>query len=430
MISEKVTVNLSKWTPIISQSPLQPRMICLSYKPLGPPHDSSRARIVGDCECDAVPAQVCSRADSHHFRKLLAQSISPLTELQSAYESEIPIFDDKFLRDLDNFSVLDPIATSDVLGFLWDGPDTNFTRFSGQFSIPCFVRDLPHSFAVVTSLLERCGPVFHQHFLANDGIGAIGHFIGSDSEFVARCLLSVSRSGSEDGRIIEICRALFELEIRDVDETISVILGELPVSPEIVGLVLNMLKRIEDEGTMGNLLRVLTNFGTVEHIENLIPVVQEHIGRFLGTENRSLQSEICNFLDSVADFGLAEIVGTGAIDLFIGWAQGESSFLVKERAVLLLCQIVNKISTWDMAVLNQHPIVECLTSFLYTNCQELHEVIQALDFAVSCLDDANQALEILQEAEDVICDLCNHHNLIVAHSASHLLAFMREGALL
>jgi hypothetical protein len=100
---------------------------------------------------------------------------------------------------------------------------------------------------------------------------------------------------------------------------------------------------------------------------------------------------------------------------------------VKERAVLLLCELVLSCPAAQVPHLLESPVVECLAQFLTMDAKELHAVLQALEVIVDVMDDLGDVIPVIADSASVLEELAAHDDAAIADGAANLLSLLSLG---
>jgi hypothetical protein len=373
---------------------------------------------------DAAP--ICRRRESHRLRKLFLHSPTVSFELVRSCDGQIPIFDAKFLRDLDGYFSKHPDDGMIILDFLGQGPVQNLENFPGTLTIPYLLSRLPDSFAIVANLTEICGFVFRTNLLRKQPITFLRQFLSEFSLPVARILLALTPLCLEQTDVLfALCSQLVATcEILTTQLTFR-ILVELPFSRPVAELVMAVLAQIEDERLLAAGLKVLSNAADSCELDVFVDPLFNAIGRFISTGHDELQESICEFLETMIENAFDWIFESTTVEFVLQWIDGDCPFQVKQRAIMLLCELVQSCPGAQVPHLLEFPVVECLMLFLTVDTSALREVLQALEVIVDRTDDLSNVIPAIADCGSVLEDLAAYDNDVeIVEGATHLLPLL------
>jgi hypothetical protein len=378
-------------------------------------------------ECGGTQPIICGRRDSHETRKLFRKSGSIAEAFAAKFPESLPIFDSKFLRDLDGLAEIDFNAVMTILGFFIAGPPENFEHFVGTVTVPRLLKSLPEGLPALCSLLELCGSAFRQTFLAADGLDSIIPCLPAYPLLVVRVLLTIAPIAEDRAAsIVECCSTLLAMGDPEIATISFQVLSQLSPSELTAGVLVTEFPLITNEVVLPAALSSMAP--VIDYVD--IGVILAHLQTFFLTGSDDVRGAICDFLELVVDRAFLTILEPGNLGVIVDWANGDHPFAVKEHAILILSELVRSCDDDQLASILTFPVLSCLTAFLGSNSDELHEVLQAIEFIIQVAPDVGSVADELMECADLIGQLASDANTLVSNIALHLQAFLASTMLM
>jgi hypothetical protein len=203
------------------------------------------------------------------------------------------------------------------------------------------------------------------------------------------------------------------------------ILLELPFSHPVAELVTAVLTQVEDECLLAAALKVLSNAADSCELDAFVVPIFNAIQRLVSTEHDELQKSICEFLETMIEKAFDWMFESTTVEFILHWVDGECPFHVKQRAVMLLCELVLSCPAAQVPHLFGFPVVECLTPFLKMDTKELREVLRALEVIVDGMDDLSDVIPAIADSASVLEELAAHgDDADIVKGAAHLLSLL------
>jgi hypothetical protein len=396
-------------------------MLKVDYKELTP-RCSMQEILVHNIGADPI----CHRRESHRIRKLFPRSPTVSFDLVSSCDGQVPILDEKFLQDFDDYFSKHPDDGMVILDFLRQGPAQNLENFPGTLTIPCLLSRLPGSFAIVANLTDVCGFVFRTNLLRTQTITFLGKFLPEFSLPVARILFALTPLCLEQTDILfALCSQLVATcEILTTQLTFRMLV-ELPFSRPVAELVMAVLAQVEDERLLAVGLKVLSNAADSCELDVFVAPLFNVIGRFISTEHDELQESIREFLEIMIEKAFDWIFESTTVEFVLQWIDGDCPFQVKKRAIMLFCELVQSCPAAQVPHLLEFPVVDCLTLFLTVDTNTLRQVLRALQVIVDRTDDLSNVIPAIADCKSALEELAAYDNDVeIVEGATHLLSLL------
>lgn len=365
---------------------------------------SPRAAKHGDMLCEDVSNGVlyCERGTAHILRKLMKQGISPVAKLHELFGDAVPIFDMKFLSDLDAFVEVDPDAAIQIVLHLVHGPPQNLWNFKGGRLMKHLISALPDSLNALVEICNASGPDLLCTFLENGGLECVSNLTTVCPSSAAMLLLSIIRkSVVSDDVVFKICQVLAATCDPEAQKCVLEILASLDLD-DVVSFVCGMFP-LRNEDCFISALNLLASRGvTGSSFSRVMTAIQE----CLPTKDERLIHAICNFFEAVvAQEEMKEFIFQEEfLRMVVDWITEDYPFGVKEMAVLLLCQIAKAAQNKDdERVMMNLPVIDCILSLLETDTSHRLELLQGVEVFLSFFNDTalpeSMAMSLLSAQE-------------------------------
>lgn len=328
------------------------------------PYIAKRRSVVSDDVSNDV--LYCERGTAHVLRKLMKQGISPAAKMHELFGDKVPVFDRKFLSDLDAFVEVDPNATIQIVRHLVHGPPQNLWNFKGERLMKCMISGLPESLDVLIEICNASGPDLLCTFLDNGGLECISNLTSLCPSSAAMLLLSVVRNCVvSDDIVFKICQSLVATCDLEAQKYVLEILAFFDLD-DVVSFVCSMFPLRNKDCFIAALDLLASRAVTGESFSCVMAAIQE----CLPTRDERLIHAICNFLEAVvSQEEMKEFIFQDDFSrMVMEWGTGDYPFGVKEMATILLCQIAKAAQNKDdeKALMNL-PMIDCILSLLETD---------------------------------------------------------------
>ena len=401
-----------------------------SSTPLKPDH--RKTACADNLEGDVDPPHCC-RDDSHTLRKLMKKGVSPLAKLLEMFGDVLPIFDTKFLSDLDDFAQANPESAIDVVRVLMHGPSETLRSLQGVNIARYMVSALPNSLEMLVELCGKAGPDFSYSLLEMMSVESICALAQANAALASQLLFFVAHKVSlRDDELFKACCTLAENRNFETLDNVLGILEDRVDDHAVVPFVCSLFP-LENCGLFCRALKVLSR-----HVVNgpSFNMVMEVIRRTLPTCNEQVIAAICGFFECVVSQDEMQdvIFDKDFLDIVIEWGSGCYPFHVKETAALLLCQIIKSPKRReDETVLASLPVAECILDLLETDTSNRVELLQGIEGFLHFFSDCEvpePLVELLVNRQDLFEGMVSDSDRIACSSAKHILKMISSYSLL
>lgn len=377
----------------------------------------------------------CPPCDSHELRKLMQKGICPNEMIYTKFGGKIPIFDKKFLSDVDSLFAVNANAAMETVQMLMSGPHSNCDQFPGKKLLEYVIPNFPASLDFLSHCVHTFGSDFAENAIEAGVIPILSNFIDGNAFEVSQILTGFSERLDEldHDEYVGLFEALWNTgDLRAMMNTIN-LLANTTVG---VNIAVTLIPPITDEDLLICFFdRIFCDrFKEVESLdESCIVTILQKVHEYWSTTHEDLMMHILVFLGmfSTNPVTLSYLFTQNVIPNLIELASDGFSFKIRKRAVFVLCQLIECSDAETIEKFAAEPgVIDCLLEVLGTRGNKAIELLHALDRILEAETASDEMIAMVVESRDLLEELAGDENPDTAGAARNIISFLRTCTLM